>query len=103
MTIAAAKSDRPPLSEAEFIAGFHAIGEERYHHKHPFHLLMHEGKLTRGQLQAWALNSRAAKIPHSAWHGANASSITTATAKNPAASKNGCVWWKRRALRASKP
>ncbi len=56
MTIAAAKSDRPPLSEAEFIAGFHAIGEERYHHKHPFHLLMHEGKLTRGQLQAWALN-----------------------------------------------
>jgi pyrroloquinoline-quinone synthase len=48
--------EKPPLSEAEFIAGFHAIGEERYHHKHPFHLLMHEGKLTRGQLQAWALN-----------------------------------------------
>ncbi len=44
------------LSEAEFIARFHAIGEERYHHKHSFHLLMHEGKLTRGQLQAWALN-----------------------------------------------
>ncbi|HEY8713746.1 MAG TPA: pyrroloquinoline-quinone synthase PqqC [Candidatus Acidoferrum sp.] len=44
------------LPEAEFIAGFHAIGEQRYHHKHPFHLLMHEGKLTRGQLQAWALN-----------------------------------------------
>jgi pyrroloquinoline-quinone synthase len=48
--------DRPLLSEAEFIAGFHVIGEERYHHKHAFHLLMHEGKLTRGQLQAWALN-----------------------------------------------
>ena len=32
------------------------IGEERYHHRHPFHLLMHEGKLSRGQLQAWALN-----------------------------------------------
>jgi coenzyme PQQ biosynthesis protein C len=44
------------LAEAEFIARFHAIGEERYHHKHPFHLLMHEGQLTRGQLQAWALN-----------------------------------------------
>src|SRR5579864_4454353 len=44
------------LPEAEFIAGFHAIGAERYHHKHPFHLLMHEGKLTRGQLQSWALN-----------------------------------------------
>jgi coenzyme PQQ biosynthesis protein C len=44
------------LPESEFIARFHAIGAERYHHKHPFHLLMHEGKLTRGQLQAWALN-----------------------------------------------
>jgi pyrroloquinoline-quinone synthase len=44
------------LPEAEFISRFHAIGEERYHHKHPFHLLMHEGKLARGQLQAWALN-----------------------------------------------
>ncbi len=55
MSIALDK-DRLLLSEAEFIAGFHAIGEERYHHKHPFHLLMHEGKLTRGQLQAWALN-----------------------------------------------
>ncbi|HXO05636.1 MAG TPA: pyrroloquinoline-quinone synthase PqqC [Candidatus Sulfotelmatobacter sp.] len=44
------------LPEAQFIARFHAIGEERYHHKHPFHLLMHEGNLTRGQLQAWALN-----------------------------------------------
>jgi pyrroloquinoline-quinone synthase len=32
------------------------VGEERYHHLHPFHRLMHEGKLTRGQLQAWALN-----------------------------------------------
>ena len=37
--------EQPPLSEAAFIAGFHAIGEERYHHKHPFHALMHEGRL----------------------------------------------------------
>ncbi len=44
------------LREAEFVAQFRAIGKERYHHRHPFHLLMHEGKLTRGQLQAWALN-----------------------------------------------
>jgi coenzyme PQQ biosynthesis protein C len=44
------------LPADEFVARFHAIGEERYHHKHPFHLLMHEGKLGRGQLQAWALN-----------------------------------------------
>src|SRR5215468_8814383 len=48
--------ERHPLTEEEFIAGFHAIGEERYHHQHPFHQLMHEGALSRGQLQAWALN-----------------------------------------------
>jgi pyrroloquinoline-quinone synthase len=54
MTVAI--SDNPRLTEADFIAGFHAIGAERYHHRHPFHLLMHAGKLTRGQLQAWALN-----------------------------------------------
>ncbi len=40
----------------ELRAAMRAVGEERYHHKHPFHLLMHEGKLSRGQLQAWALN-----------------------------------------------
>src|SRR2546426_922439 len=57
--------EQPPLSEAAFIAGFHAIGEERYHHKHPFHALMHEGRLTHGQLQAWALNrsSYQSRIP----------------------------------------
>ncbi len=31
-------------------------GEAMYHHTHPFHVMMHEGKLTRPQLQAWALN-----------------------------------------------
>lgn len=31
-------------------------GEAMYHHKHPFHLRMHAGKLTRAQMQAWALN-----------------------------------------------
>lgn len=46
----------PLLSQDEFVACLRQIGEERYHHRHPFHLLMHEGKLTRGQLQAWALN-----------------------------------------------
>lgn len=32
------------------------IGAERYHNLHPFHKLMHGGKLNRGQVQAWALN-----------------------------------------------
>ena len=40
----------------ELRAALRAVGEERYHHQHPFHLLMHEGKLSRGQLQAWASN-----------------------------------------------
>ncbi len=44
------------LSFDELRAQLRAIGEERYHHKHPFHLLMHEGRLSREQLQAWALN-----------------------------------------------
>lgn len=32
------------------------IGAERYHNKHPFHFLMRDGALTKGQIQAWALN-----------------------------------------------
>jgi len=44
------------LSAEELQARLRAVGEERYHHRHPFHLRMHEGQLTRGQLQAWALN-----------------------------------------------
>ena len=44
------------LSSDELGAQLRAVGEERYHHKHPFHLMMHEGRLSHGQLQAWALN-----------------------------------------------
>jgi len=33
-----------------------AIGEERYHIHHVFHHLLHGGKLSKGQVQAWALN-----------------------------------------------
>ena len=41
------------LSAEEFTARLRAVGEEGYHDKHPFHLLMHEGKLTKAQLHAW--------------------------------------------------
>src|SRR2546422_1482240 len=44
------------LSAEELSTRLESVGAERYHHRHPFHLLMHEGRLTRGQLQAWALN-----------------------------------------------
>jgi len=49
-------ASQPLLSRGELIAELRRVGEERYHHQHPFHLRMHEGRLTRGQLQAWALN-----------------------------------------------
>jgi len=44
------------LSFDELRARLRSVGEERYHHRHPFHLMMHEGGLSRGQLRAWALN-----------------------------------------------
>ena len=45
-----------PLSHTEFAARLRAEGERRYHHQHPFHRLMHDGRLTRRQLQQWVLN-----------------------------------------------
>jgi len=32
------------------------IGQQRYHHRHPFHELMRDGALDKAQIQAWALN-----------------------------------------------
>lgn len=46
----------PLLTKEDLRSRLQEVGRERYHHKHPFHLMMHEGRLTRGQLQAWALN-----------------------------------------------
>jgi pyrroloquinoline-quinone synthase len=43
-------------SPAELEAALRAIGAERYHNNHPFHKLMYGGGLSRGQIQAWALN-----------------------------------------------
>jgi coenzyme PQQ biosynthesis protein C len=48
--------DNELLSAEELRARIRNVGEERYHHRHPFHIMMHEGRLSRGQLQAWALN-----------------------------------------------
>jgi len=52
-------NDRPDdrlLTPAELEAELRAIGAVRYHHLHPFHGLLHGGKLSRQQVQAWALN-----------------------------------------------
>ena len=49
-------AEAPLLSLEELRAQLRTVGEERYHHQHRFHLMMHNGELSRGQLQAWALN-----------------------------------------------
>lgn len=44
------------LTPEELEASLREIGARRYHRLHPFHNLLHGGKCTRGQVQAWALN-----------------------------------------------
>jgi pyrroloquinoline-quinone synthase len=50
------RDGEPPMSVSEFEAAIRAVGPERYHDLHPFHHLLHGGKLNKGQVQAWALN-----------------------------------------------
>jgi pyrroloquinoline-quinone synthase len=44
------------MSREELDDAVRAIGADRYHDKHPFHKLLHGGKLNKAQVQAWALN-----------------------------------------------
>jgi coenzyme PQQ biosynthesis protein C len=44
------------LSPAELEAALRDIGAKRYHRLHPFHAMLHNGKCSKGQVQAWALN-----------------------------------------------
>src|SRR6266508_1319874 len=44
------------LSADELEAKLRDIGARRYHRLHPFHHLLHGGKCSKGQVQAWALN-----------------------------------------------
>lgn len=43
-------------SAEELEARLLEIGAKRYHSNHPFHFLMRDGALSKGQIQAWALN-----------------------------------------------
>ncbi len=56
MGVHALDAETQLLSHDELKARLLQIGPERYHHQLPVHTRMHEGQLTRGQLQAWALN-----------------------------------------------
>ena len=51
----ATASDRL-LTGDEMEAALRDIGARRYHNLHPFHRLLHDGKLSKDQVRAWALN-----------------------------------------------
>ena len=54
-----------PQSREEFEARLRAIGDARYHDKHPFHRLLHGGGCSIVQVRAWVLNRYAyqSRIP----------------------------------------
>ncbi|MFR0354094.1 pyrroloquinoline-quinone synthase PqqC [Streptomyces sediminimaris] len=60
MSTAAPPTDSAPLAEPWSAAGFEArlraVGEERYHDRHPFNLRMHSGDLSREELRRWIVN-----------------------------------------------
>ena len=47
---------RAPQTREAFEARLRAIGDARYHDKHPFHELLHGGGCTQDQVRAWVLN-----------------------------------------------
>jgi coenzyme PQQ biosynthesis protein C len=44
------------LAPDKLEAALRDIGARRYHRLHPFHTMLHGGKCSKGQVQAWALN-----------------------------------------------
>ncbi|HEY2366122.1 MAG TPA: pyrroloquinoline-quinone synthase PqqC, partial [Polyangiaceae bacterium] len=44
------------LDRDAFVARLREEGEKRYHDRHPFHVKMHAGTLSRRQIQAWVEN-----------------------------------------------
>ncbi len=45
-----------PLSPEAFVERLRSEGASRYHSRHPFNVAMHEGSLSREQLQRWVTN-----------------------------------------------
>ncbi len=57
MTVIDTGFTQEPLDSAAALERrLRAIGAARYHNLHPFHDMLHGGRLDRGQVQAWALN-----------------------------------------------
>jgi pyrroloquinoline quinone biosynthesis protein D len=44
------------LSPEELATELRQVAGRRYHNHHPFHQLLHSGRLSKGQVRAWALN-----------------------------------------------
>jgi pyrroloquinoline-quinone synthase len=44
------------LTTESFMERLREVGTRRYHHKHPFHVLMNEGKLKPEAIRAWVAN-----------------------------------------------
>ena len=44
------------MTPDELESALRRIGAERYHNNHPFHKALHDGSMTKAQVQAWALN-----------------------------------------------
>ena len=53
--VLSASDQTAPLAADSFVTALHQQ-EEKYHHQHPFHRLMNEGRLSRRQLQLWVAN-----------------------------------------------
>lgn len=49
-------AQQPLLPSEAFVERLRGEGASRYHDHHPFHLAMHEGRLSRAELQRWVLN-----------------------------------------------
>lgn len=45
-----------PWGPAEFEARLRAVGQERYHDRHPFNVRMHEGDLSPAEVRRWIAN-----------------------------------------------
>lgn len=53
---ASPSAPREALSRNDFETRLRRIGDERYHDKHPFHRLLHDGHCTPAQVRAWVIN-----------------------------------------------
>ena len=49
--------ENEPLDAKTFTERLQAVGTRSYHHKHPFHVLMNEGKLQPAAIRDWGVST----------------------------------------------